>query len=91
MSRPSSPTNSWTSRTFFDTARARSDQAASPWNSSGSSFKLLPQPAALTTITSAPADSKASMFLRASSRDLRFPDGRKMDLGGSGSDTQEKK
>ena len=29
--------------------------------------------------------------LRASSRDLRFPDGRKMDLGGSGSDTQEKK
>ncbi|HEU4693397.1 MAG TPA: DUF6152 family protein [Vicinamibacterales bacterium] len=29
--------------------------------------------------------------LRASSRDLRFPDGRKMDLGGSGSNTQENK
>jgi hypothetical protein len=29
--------------------------------------------------------------LRASSRELRFPDGRKMDLGGSGSSTQEKK
>jgi len=29
--------------------------------------------------------------LRASSRELRFPDGRKMDLGGSGSSTIEKK
>jgi len=29
--------------------------------------------------------------LRASSRELRFPDGRKMDLGGSGSNTIEKK
>src|SRR5512145_2861616 len=29
--------------------------------------------------------------LRASSRDLKFPDGRRMDLGGSGSSTQEKK
>ena len=29
--------------------------------------------------------------LRASSRELRFPDGRKMNLGGSGSDTQDKK
>jgi hypothetical protein len=29
--------------------------------------------------------------LRASSRDLKFPDGRRMDLGGSGSNTQEKK
>ena len=27
--------------------------------------------------------------LRASSRDLKFPDGRKMDLGGSGSNTQK--
>ena len=27
--------------------------------------------------------------LRASSRELRFPDGRKMDLGGSGSNTQK--
>jgi len=27
--------------------------------------------------------------LRASSRDLKFPDGRKMDLGGSGSSTQK--
>jgi hypothetical protein len=29
--------------------------------------------------------------LRASSRDLRFPDGRRMDFGGSGSSAQEKK
>jgi hypothetical protein len=29
--------------------------------------------------------------LRASSRDLRFPDGRRMDFGGSGSAAQEKK
>ena len=29
--------------------------------------------------------------LRASSRDLRFPDGRRMDFGGSGSTTQEPK
>ncbi len=29
--------------------------------------------------------------LRASSRELRFPDGRKMDLGGSGSNTIDKK
>jgi hypothetical protein len=29
--------------------------------------------------------------LRASSRDLRFPDGRRMNLGGSGTDTIEKK
>ncbi len=29
--------------------------------------------------------------LRASSRELRFPDGRKMDLGGSGANTQERK
>jgi hypothetical protein len=29
--------------------------------------------------------------LRASSRELRFPDGRQMNLGGSGSDTQDKK
>jgi hypothetical protein len=29
--------------------------------------------------------------LRASSRDLRFPDGRRMNLGGSGSDTDARK
>jgi hypothetical protein len=29
--------------------------------------------------------------LRASSRDLKFPDGRRMDLGGSGSTTQDQK
>ena len=29
--------------------------------------------------------------LRASSRDLRFPDGRRMNLGGSGTDTTDKK
>jgi hypothetical protein len=29
--------------------------------------------------------------LRASSRDLRFPDGRRMNLGGSGTDTAERK
>ena len=29
--------------------------------------------------------------LRASSRDLRFPDGRRMNLGGSGTDTNERK
>jgi hypothetical protein len=29
--------------------------------------------------------------LRASSRDLKFPDGRRLDLGGSGSSTQDKK
>jgi hypothetical protein len=29
--------------------------------------------------------------LRASSRDLRFPDGRRMNLGGSGTDTVDKK
>ena len=29
--------------------------------------------------------------LRASSRDLRFPDGRRMNLGGSGTDTSERK
>jgi hypothetical protein len=28
---------------------------------------------------------------RASSRDLRFPDGRRLNLGGSGSDTQDQK
>jgi hypothetical protein len=49
--------------------------------------------------TSLPAGTKVTVVgfqakdgsLRASSRDLKFPDGRKMDLGGSGSATNDTK
>ena len=49
--------------------------------------------------TSLPAGTKVTVVgfqakdgsLRASSRDLRFPDGRRMDLGGSGSTTADPK
>ena len=43
-----------------------------------------------TRVTVVGFQAKDGSF-RASSRELRFPDGRRMDLGGSGSDPQEKK